>query len=424
MGSRRRHSLLWTQSTAAAAAFLVSAASISTAIAAPASNTKVVYSFGGGTDGEYASTDLIVDAAGNLYGTTVLGGNGGGTVFELTPSATGWTHTVLYGFTGGADGGEPYGGVTLDAQGNLYGTAVIGGTGGSCVESGCGVVFKLSKSAGKWSESVIYNFTGGNDGYGPGGGLTLAKDGTLYGMTPTGGAKGLGVIFHLMPGPGSGGWILAVIHTFTGGKDGSTGSAGRLLLDKAGTLWGVATVGGTYNAGTAFKLAVNLTGAWILTPIYQFKGLPDAGFPYGGLIPDASGNLYGTTYYDGANNLGAVYELSHKSGGGWTERVLYSFTGGSDGAKSISTLVRDAAGNLYGTTSEGGAAGCGCGTIFKLAPSALGKWTESVAHRFAGLPLDGAFAYNGMVADSAGNFYGATVHGGTTNDGVIYRFKP
>jgi uncharacterized repeat protein (TIGR03803 family) len=382
----------------------------------------VIYSFGGGADGEYSSTDLIMDSAGNLYGTTVQGGKGGGTAFQLTPSATGWKHHVLYQFTGGADGGEPYGGLTLDTWGNLYGTAVVGGTGGSCVESGCGVVFKISKSGGKWSQSVIYNFTGGKDGYGPGGGLTLGHDGSLFGMTPTGGAKALGVVFQLRPGPGSGAWILTVIHTFTGGKDGATGSAGRLLLDRVGALWGVATVGGTHGKGVAFKLSAGPSGSWKLRPIYQFKGQPDAGFPYGGLVADPSGNLYGTTYYDGANNLGAVYQLSHHPGAPWTEQVLYSFKGGSDGEKSISTLARDAAGNLYGTTSEGGAGGCGCGVIFKVAPSPSG-WTESVAYRFRNSP-DGAFAYNGMVADGAGNYYGATVHGGSGGDGVIYKFTP
>jgi uncharacterized repeat protein (TIGR03803 family) len=389
-------------------------------MAAPASPERVVYSFAGDADGEYPSTDLITDGAGTLYGTSVEGGRGGGTVFQLRPSRTGWVHKVLYGFTSAADGGQPYGGVTLDSQGNLYGTAVVGGSGGSCVESGCGVIFKLTRSGGSWSESVIYNFTGGADGYGPGGGLTLGKDGSLYGMTPTGGAAGLGVIFQLKPAQG-GKWTLNVIHTFTGGKDGATGSAGRLLLGPGGALFGVATVGGTFGNGTAFALAADSTGTWHFTPIYAFKGQPDAGFPYGGLIADASGNLYGTTYYDGANDLGTVYELS-PSAGGWTERVLYSFQGGLDGQNSISTLARDAAGNMYGTTSEGGSAGCSCGTIFKMTPSSDGTWKESVAYRFNGVP-DAAFAYNGLVA-MAGRFFGATVHGGTTNDGAIYQFKP
>jgi uncharacterized repeat protein (TIGR03803 family) len=387
--------------------------------AAWASTTKVAYSFAGDEDGEYPSTELAIDSAGNLYGTSVQGGDfGGGTVFQLTPSGQSWTHTVLYNFTGGADGGQPYGGVTLDAQGNLYGSAVVGGTGHAC-EDGCGVAYKLTKSGNTWTQTVLHNFTGGNDGSGPGGRLTLDQNGDLYGMTPTGGAFGLGVIYQLRYQSGT--WKMRVIHTFTGGTDGGTASAGRLLL-VAGHLYGVATVGGTYGQGVAFRLGINQAGKWELKTLYAFKGAPDAGFPYGGLVFDGVGNLYGTTYYDGANDLGAVYQLSPGPQGAWTERVLYSFKGGSDGANSISTLVFDGAGNMYGTTSEGGAAGCGCGTIFKMTRSG-NAWTESVAYRFQGVP-DAAFAYNGMVADQAGNFYGATVHGGDDNEGAIYQFTP
>jgi uncharacterized repeat protein (TIGR03803 family) len=386
--------------------------------AASARTTKVIYSFAGNRDGEYTDTDLVMDAAGNIYGTSVLGGDfGSGTVFRLTPSSTGWTHTVLYSFTGGADGGEPYKGVTLDALGNLYGTAVTGG-GGVC-EGGCGVAFKLTNSGGSWSQSVIHTFTGGIDGSGPGSGLTFDKSGNLYGMAPTGGAKGFGVIYQLQPGPKE--WSLQVIHAFAGGRDGATGSAGRLLL-RDGNLYGVATVGGANGKGTVFELTLTPAGKWTFRTLYAFKGQPDAGFPYGGLSFDAAGNLYGTTYYDGANNLGSVYTLTHEPAGNWKEKVLYSFVGGAGGDSSISNVVFDAAGNLYGTTSDGGA-GCSCGTIFKLAPAGSGTWTESVAYRFQGAP-DAGFAYNGFVADGAGNFYGATVHGGTSDDGTIYKFKP
>jgi uncharacterized repeat protein (TIGR03803 family) len=415
MGTRRfSHSMLIALAILGVLALPVSASWAST--------TTVTYSFAGDADGEYPSTDLVTDGAGNLYGTTVQGGQfGGGTVFELIPTGGGWTHSVLYSFKGASDGGQPYGGVTLDAQGNLFGTAVVGGTGGVCIEDGCGVVFELTKTGGGWSERVIHNFTGGNDGYGPGAGVTFDTAGNLYGMTPTGGSFGLGVIYELKPGPG-GNWAERVIHTFTGGKDGATGSAGRLTLDDTGHLFGVATVGGAHGAGTAFELA-NASGKWRLRPLYAFKGQPDAGFPYGGLAFDSSGHLFGTTYYDGANDLGAVYELGRNSAGQWSERVLYSFSGGQDGSNSISSLVFDGAGNLYGTTSEGGAPGCGCGTIFKLAPEPDGTWTESVAYRFTG-PPDAAFAYNGMVANGAGHFYGTTVHGGADNEGAVYSFTP
>jgi uncharacterized repeat protein (TIGR03803 family) len=379
--------------------------------------TEVIYSFAGDEDGEYTDTDLIIDGAGNLYGTSVQGGDfGGGTVFQLAPTGNTWVHTVLYSFTGGPDGGEPYKGVTLDSEGNLYGTAVTGGS-GSC-EGGCGVAYKLTDTGGTWTQTVIHAFTGGDDGSGPGAGLTIDNRGNLYGMTPTGGAFGLGVIYQLHPDQ-SGNYTLKVIHTFTVGKDGATGSAGRLLL-RGGHLYGVATTGGAHGQGVAFELTPTPNGKWQLKPIYSFKGQPDAGFPYGALTVDASGNLYGTTYYDGANDLGAVYQLAPKPTGEWKEKVLYSFQGGNDGNSSIGSLVFDAAGNLYGTTSEGGS---GSGTIFRLSRNGDGTWTERVAHRFQG-PPDGAFAYNGMVADGAGNFYGATVHGGANDEGAIYKFVP
>jgi uncharacterized repeat protein (TIGR03803 family) len=381
--------------------------------------TSVAYSFMGDEDGEYPSTDLVRDGAGNLYGTTVQGGDfGGGSVFQLSPSGT---HTVLYSFTGGADGGQPYGGVTLDPQGNLYGTAVIGGTGGVCAEDGCGVAYKLANVGGTWTQTVLHHFTGGDDGSGPGGGMTRDAKGNLYGMTPTGGAFGVGVIFQLHPAS-NGTWKFRVIHTFTGGDDGGGASAGRLLADAHGHLFGVATFGGANGQGTAFQLTTG-SGGFTFQVLYAFKGAPDAGFPYGALTFDGSGNLYGTTYYDGANDLGTVYELTPYNGT-WSETVLYSFKGGLDGASPISNMNFDAStGTLYGTTSEGGGPGCGCGTIFKLIPAPHDAWTESVAYTFTGVP-DGAFPYNGMVSDGAGNYYGTTVHGGDDGEGAIYQFTP
>src|SRR4029077_1377633 len=194
----------------------ISAVVVTLACGARAAAPQIIYMFAGGNDGEYVDSDLVIDGAGNLYGTSVQGGQfGSGTVFQVTPTANGSsTHTVLYSFTGGADGGEPYKGVTLDSQGNLYGTAVTGG-GGSC-EGGCGVAYKLTNSGGVWTQTVIHTFTGGDDGSGPGTGLTLGPYGTLYGMTPTGGANGQGVVFLLRPMQ-DGAWNLKVIHAFTGG---------------------------------------------------------------------------------------------------------------------------------------------------------------------------------------------------------------
>ena len=391
----------------------VIALSLTTATAA---TTNVIFSCEE-DGGEYADTDLETDNAGNIYGTTVLGGDfGGGTVFRLSRTPNGWAHTVLYSFTGGADGGEPYKGVTLDREGNLYGTAVTGGS-GSC-EGGCGVVYKLSNTGGTWTQTVVHAFTGGNDGSGPGARVTVDGAGNIYGMTPTGGRYGLGTIYKIHEAsPGV--WTLTVLHAFTGGADGATGSAGRMIL-RGRRLYGAATAGGQYGSGVVFELNARGVGERDVKTLYAFRGQPDASFPYGALLFDRSGNIYGTTYYGGANGIGAVYKLSPQPVGEWTEEVLYSFQQGTDGNSPISNLVFDVAGNLYGTTSEGG---LGSGTIFKLSPVGAGNWTETVVHAFAG-PPDGAFSYNGMVVDRLGNFYGATVHGGENDDGCVYKFTP
>jgi uncharacterized repeat protein (TIGR03803 family) len=390
-----------------------------------AANTeKVLYTFTGGNDGGDPAAQLTFDSSGNAYGTTVVGGSSTfGTVFKLTPHSSGkWTETVLYSFLAGNDGKNPYGGVTLDAKGNLYGTTVSGGSGGTCSGDGCGTVFKLTHSGNSWSESVLYSFTGGKDGAGPGGGVVFDKKGNLYGTTPDGGSVngcGCGVVYKLSPAK-SGQWKQKVIHTFTGGNDGSTGSLGLLLVDKSSNLYGVAELGGAHGAGTVFKMTPGSGGKWKMSTLYGFKGMPNAGFPYGGLISDAAGSLYGTTYYGGANGMGSVFKLTN-SNGKFKESVLYSFKTGTDGNSPTSTLVFDAQGNLYGTTSAGGDTN-GDGTVFKLTPTSGGKWKESVVHRFKNNP-DGANSYYGMTLDKAGNLYGTTAIGGV-GSGVVFELTP
>ncbi len=217
------------------------------------------------------------------------------------------------------------------------------------------------------------------------------------------------------------GWKLRVIHAFTGGADGAGGSAGRLLIDASGNIYGTCTTGGVKGFGTVYEISPNQSH-WNFATLYAFKDNADGGLPYGSLVFDKFGNLYGTTYYAGAHDLGSIYKLTHASGR-WTESVLYSFKGGSDGANPISSLVSDSTGNLYGTTSAGGDSGCDCGVIFKMHPSATGEWTESVVYRFPGMPGPG-FAYNGMVRGAGGKFFGATPRGGNSGDGAIYEFKP
>jgi uncharacterized repeat protein (TIGR03803 family) len=376
---------------------------------------QVLYSFTGGVDGGNAATGLVFDGKGNLYGTTVIGGKYTcGTVFTLTPQASPpWPERVLYNFGCYGDGKSPHGGVTFDRRGNLDGTTVAGGSGGSCTSDGCGIVYQLTPTV----ENVLHSFTAGNDGFGPGGGVTIDPAGNLYGMTPDGGAYSSGTIYEVSKAGKN--WQENVIHAFTGGKDGGIGSLGLLLRDGVGSLYGVTEIGGANGAGTVFKLSPASKNKWNLTTLYTFKGSPDAASPYGGLIADDFGNLFGTTYYGGAKGLGSVFELKHIAKSKYRERVLYSFRGGNDGSSSTSTLQFGKSGDLYGTTSAGGGS-CNCGTIFAVNPKS-GK--ETVLHRF-GSGVDGAYSYYGLTKDASGNFYGTTVAGGSAGQGTVFEFTP
>jgi len=397
-------------------------AAILIAIPSPASTQKVLHNFTGGNDGGNPASQLVFDGAGNAYGTTVVGGlYGCGTVFELKPMAGGqWQQSVLYNFTCFGDGKNPYGGVTFDSVGNLYGTTAAGGLDGGCTGDGCGVIYQMVQSGGNWMQNVLYTFTGGDDGFGPGSSVVFDKAGNLYGTTPDGGAYSAGVVYELLNNGGN--WQLKVIHAFTGGNDGAAGSLGPLLLDKAGDLYGVTELGGANGAGTAFKLSP-AGRTWNLTTLYAFKGQPDAAFPYGGLVADSSGALYGTAYFGGANGAGAVFELRPAPAiGGWKELVLYSFQGGNDGSNPTSTLVFDATRNLYGTTSTGGNAGCDCGTVFDLSPVGVTGWKESTLFRFG--TTDGANPYYGLTPDGKGNYLGTTASGGLYGEGVVFELTP
>ncbi|HZY97106.1 MAG TPA: choice-of-anchor tandem repeat GloVer-containing protein [Candidatus Cybelea sp.] len=377
-----------------------------------AAKEQVLYSFTGGSDGGDAATGLILDGSGNLYGTTVVGGAATcGTVFKLTPAASPpWPETVLFNFDCFAKGKTPYGGVTFDPHGNLDGSTVSGGSGGSCGSTGCGLVYQLTPT----TENVLHSFTGGTDGFGPGGAVVFDTKGNLFGTTPDGGASSHGVVYEI-PRNGQ----EKVIHAFTGGNDGGTGSLGALLY-VSGNLYGVTETGGKHMWGTVYRLSPGGGGLWNLKTLYTFKGPPDAGGPYGGLIADASGKLYGTTYYGGANSLGTVFAISRGVKGKYREHVLYSFKSGNDGNSSTSTLVFGAPGVLYGTTSMGGGS-CNCGTIFKV-DATTGK--EAVLHAFAG-GADGAFSYYGLTKGANGKFYGTTVQGGgNANQGTVFEFTP
>jgi uncharacterized repeat protein (TIGR03803 family) len=387
---------------------------VAAGIRSAAGSEQILYSFTGGIDGGNAATGLVRDANGNLYGTTVTGGTSQcGTVFKLTLQASPpWPETVLHNFGCYTDGKNPHGGVTFDRRGNLDGTTVAGGSGGPCSSDGCGIVFQLSPQ----TENVLHNFSAGHDGFGPGGGVVFDPAGNVYGTTPDGGSHSEGTIYEVSRAARQ--WHEKVIHAFTGGTDGGVGSLGLLLRDAAGNLYGVTEIGGAHGAGTVFKLHATSRKRWNLTTLYAFKGQPDAGSPYGGLVADAAGDLYGTTYYGGAGGLGSVFELAASTHGRYGERVLYSFLGGSDGSSPTATLVLKS-GELYGTTSAGGGS-CGCGTIFKVNAR---TGSETVLHAF-GSGSDGAYPYYGLTRDASGNFYGATVAGGSFGQGTIYQFTP
>jgi uncharacterized repeat protein (TIGR03803 family) len=316
----------------------------------------VLHSFTGGADGANPDSSLVMDAAGNLYGTTIAGGaSGAGTVFRIAPKGR---ETVLYSFTGRADGAKPEAALTMDAAGNLYGTTTAGGS------SGNGTVFKLTvpkKANGKWREKVLYSFGSGTDGTTPVSGVTLDAKGNIYGTASAGGSYGYGTVFELTLSKS--GWTESILYNFQMQSDGGVPYAG-LIFDHSGNLYGAATEGGdgAGGGGTVFELTPT-NGGWTFTVLYALPGWGISG-TYRNLLLDASGNIFATTHCDGANSAGTVYELTPSSSG-WIYTSLHVFSG-SDGFYSFSNLVFDKYGNLYGTTNEGGANGLG--DIFKIKP--------------------------------------------------------
>lgn len=408
---------------------------------ADAQTEKVLYSFNDLSKGGYLpQSGLIFDASGNLYGTTTFGGDltfcggsGCGTIFELTKVDGIWAMSVLHSFGSGTDGAEPYAGLTFDASGNLYGTTEYGGNGTCSIggAAGCGTVFELSpKAGGGWTEKILHSFNdNGTDGYDPVGGLILDAAGNLYSTTIYGGAGGSGTVFKLSPAA-DGHWTETVLHGFAGGDDGRAPCA-SLIFDAAGDLYGTTYGGGSYEWGTVFELTPAAGGKWRESVLHSFNdsGSDGAG-PFASLIFDGSGNLYSSTLFGGtevcsdSNGCGTVFELSPKAGGGWTEKILQSFT-----TYPYAGVIVDAAGNLYGTTYEGGLGPCsggsGCGTVFELSPEVGGAgWTEKILHSFGVIEGDGAYTFAGLIFDSSGNLYGTTWGGGTYNYGAVFEVTP
>jgi uncharacterized repeat protein (TIGR03803 family) len=384
----------------------------------------VLHKFIGPPDGGFPNGGVIVDSKANLYGTTSEGGtgscNGGcGTVFKLSPSGT---ETVLYSFTGtNGDGKYPQGGLVRDTAGNLYGATYGGGTSGTaCNGYGCGTVFKLSPSG---TETVLYSFSGGVDGATPESGVIRDSAGNLYGTTHLGGVYNWGTVFKVDTSGTE-----TVLHSFDGAHGDAGDALGGLILDSAGMLFGTTQGGGIINqhclpdlamgCGTVFQI----TTAGAETVLYKFTGYKDGNTPSGNVAQDSEGNLYGTSQpFPTPVGYGTIFELDTAG----TFTVLHTFTGGAGGADPFAGLIRDSAGNLYGTTYQGGGGGTtcqtfdgGCGIAFEF--SHAGKF--SVLHSFTG-GADGGWLIAPLALDSKGNLYGTANIGGI-GDGTVFKIVP
>jgi uncharacterized repeat protein (TIGR03803 family) len=361
----------------------------------------LIYEFQGerSQDGSEPNGGLIMDAAGNLYGVTAYGGTGNckllgnlygcGTVYELSPpqqQGGAWTETILYSFPTAEQGYLPNGNLVFDSAGNLYGaTEFGGGRGTTCNDfyEYCGAVFELSPpktKGGKWTEKVLHAFAGGTDGANPNGGLVLDSNGVVYGTTYSGGNQscqykdeiGCGTAFELkQPTKKGGAWAERHLHVFTAGSDGANPNGG-LILDANGALYGTGEGGANRGQGIVFRLKGKGGGRWEDTTLYDFPGNgQDGSSPLAGLILDAKGSLWGTASGGGTVGDGTVFRL-RPVGKSWAFAVLHAFTGNPDGSWPASSLIFDAAGNLFGTTEQSGTGqACGnygCGTVFEVSP--------------------------------------------------------
>jgi uncharacterized repeat protein (TIGR03803 family) len=433
---------------------------LATCTMAAAQTEFLAYSFPLASNGSMAAGcqpkgNLVADSAGNLYGTTEYCGLGAGAVFELVrpvPPSTQWTETVLYDFTGGIDGSNdgryPLAGVVFDTAGNLYGTTSVGGA------ANLGSIFELMPPAtegGQWTESVIYSFQGGTaDGEYPGSaGVVFDGLGNLYGVTYEGGSGGqeygfnsTGVAYKLTPPatPGAA-WTETVIHKFLA-RNGTVYPVGTPVFDADGNLYG-ATGGGesiSHSIGAAaYRLNPPATGSglWTFRLLYSFGGPGDG--PQSSLTFHNNGHLYGTAEDGSQFGQGSVFELvpPATAGGVWTENILHSFYGSAgDGRNPVANVIFDGAGNLYGTTPYGGSGApspncysSGCGTVFELSPPAAegGDWTETILHSFpppGARAKDGTEPNYGLFLSKNGTLFGVTAGNGKGDEGTVFAVIP
>lgn len=361
---------------------------------APAQTFNVLYNFSGGPGGYDPWGPLLRDKAGNLYGTTAAGGGSDcGTVFKLAKDGT---ESVLHSFTCGSDGAIPLSGLVLSGD-VLYGTTILGG-------HTSGVVFAVNIKTR--TETVLHTFTGGDDGARPYGGLVQDKAGNLYGCTllPT-------RLYRVVPKSGK----FTVVHRLHD-RDGGFCYSDQTLSNDGNVLYGTMTAGGTYDWGTVFSLSLKSRAFRVL---YNFTGASDGGLPYGPLSVGPDGVLYGATEAGGLTcsvlgGCGVVYKLTPKTG---KETVLYAFTGGTDGMSPEGGVVLNNAGKLFGGTTT--ASSDVYGTIFELDPK---TGILSNLHQFGG--GDGSWAVAALIRDTRGIFYGITPSGGTGNGGVVFSIHP
>jgi uncharacterized repeat protein (TIGR03803 family) len=359
-------------------------------------------------DGATPNPNLVVDSKGNVYGTTQGGGPDlDGDVFEISPTGV---EKLMYGFNSIPNGYLPKGSVIQDGNGNFYGTTSLGGEATTvhslCYASGCGLVYELSPTG---VETVLFDFFDVKkgkeyDGFQPYGSLLRDSNGNLFGTTAGFGAKTAGSVFELAANGAEG-----ILHWFgSDAHDGRFPNAG-LVMDSEGNIYGTTSVGGHYSGGTVFEI----NAAGVESVLYSFgkrKTVPNGIGPSSGLLLDGKGNLYGTTLSGGSSTncdggCGAVFELTP----GGVETAIYSFQGTPDGMSPKGSLIMDGAGNFYGTTEYGGV--YGAGTVFKLSPGGV----ETVLYSFSG-GADGANPLDGLAMDGNGNLYGTTLGGGNTNE--------
>jgi uncharacterized repeat protein (TIGR03803 family) len=388
--------------------------------AAQAGTEKVLHSFKKAT-GNGPSNGVIFDAAGNLYGTTFLGGSqacnnnefGCGVVFEMSPQANGtWSYKIIYEFSGGADGLHPSTPLVFDTAGNLYGAT----NGPIDTNASYGTVYKLSPNGdGTWSFSLLYTFPGGNGGKQPNW-LVMDSAGNLYGTTQEGGSSGWGIVFELSPNS-SGTWTVSLVHDFEGCQDG--GLPLSLAFDEKGNLYGTSELGGVKCApssgGTIFQLTPNSGGGWHETVLDSFDDGPSGGAARS-LIFDAAGNMYGVASEGGKNGEGAVFKLTPGSGGKWKETVLHNFNG--QNGFDAQSLIFGSGGELYGSTTHGPS---DYGLVFEMANQTGAP--ENVIYQFSG-GNDGDQPQGPIILDQAGNIYGTTGLGGASFGGTVFEITP